>query len=271
VTSLRAEWVSRPWGRLRVRRGGAGAPLLAVHGLGGSGRYWGRLAEEVGDRFEVVAPDLAGFGASGKPSEATYDLAFHLADLDAALGEADRRVFVVGHSIGAVVAAFWAAGHEERVAGLALLAAPFPTGGGEDAWMREGTPPRGAALVMRAFRIAIPMLSLPVGVARRYPPGIALDYGRQSLLGRARTTWWTLHDPGVTLALEAAARSLANVPSLLVHAADDRTVGIREQERWAAALPWAERVTIPRGGHQFLLREGGAEPLARWLDATLRA
>jgi pimeloyl-ACP methyl ester carboxylesterase len=253
-----------------VRSGGSGPPLLAVHGLGGSGRYWQGLADAGGDRYRVVAPDLAGFGASGKPREEPYDLAFHLADLDAALGGDTGPLVVVGHSVGAVIAAFWAAAHPERVRALALLAAPFPSGGAEDAWMREGIPPPDSPLVMRAFPYLVPALALPVGVALRYPPGVAFDYGRQHLVGRARTTWWTLHDPGVPAELERAAPSLEHVPTLLANARDDRSIPLAAQERWADALPNASRVLVRSGGHQFPLR-GGTGRLLAWLDATLRA
>jgi pimeloyl-ACP methyl ester carboxylesterase len=268
VTRLRARTISRPWGDLRVWEAGAGIPLLAIHGLGGSGRYWRRLAERAGDRFRIVAPDLAGFGGSGKPRDQRYDLAFHLANLDATLEGVPGPVAVAGHSIGGTLAAFWAAERVERVGALAILAAPFPTGDGEYAWMREGTPPAGSRAVMRAFRVLVRLLSLPVGVARRYPPAVALDYGRQGFLGRARTTWWALHDPDVTPAIERAATALARVPVLLANAPDDRTVDLESQDRWASALPHAERVVVPDGGHQFLLRS--VEPLVAWLDATLR-
>jgi pimeloyl-ACP methyl ester carboxylesterase len=261
---LRPRDVRRPWGRLRVWDGGVGATLLAVHGMGGSGRYWRRLAERAGDRIRVVAPDLAGFGGSAKPRSERYDLPFHLANLDAALEGVRGDVVVTGHSIGGAIAAFWAAERVGRVRGVALLAAPYPAGDGEHAWMREGNPPPGSRAVMRAFRVLVPLLSLPVGVARRYPPGVALDYGRQGFVGRARTTWWVLHDPGVRPALERAAASLANVPVLLANTPDDRTVPLSSQDRWAEALPHAERVVVGDGGHQFPLRT--AEPLLAWLD-----
>lgn len=253
---------------MRVWESGAGRPLLAIHGLGGSGRYWQRLADRIGDRFRVIAPDLAGFGASDKPSDPSYDLAFHLANLDAALEGIPGPVVVAGHSLGGVIGAFWAAEHAERVSALALLAAPYPNGDGENGWMREGRPPPGARLYLKTLRALVSTLSFPVGIARGYPPAVALDYGRQRFLGRARTTWWALHDPGVTTRLERAASALSEIPTLLANAADDRTVELGAQDRWARLLPAAERVVVRSGGHQFLLR-GGDEPLVSWLGATL--
>ena len=36
--------------------------VIALHCSLGSGRQWTRLAEALGDGFEVIAPDLAGYG-----------------------------------------------------------------------------------------------------------------------------------------------------------------------------------------------------------------
>jgi 2-hydroxy-6-oxonona-2,4-dienedioate hydrolase len=42
--------------------------LVLVHGLGVSGRYMVPTAERLAPHFRVYAPDLPGFGRSGKPS-----------------------------------------------------------------------------------------------------------------------------------------------------------------------------------------------------------
>lgn len=248
---------------------GGGPTVLAVHGLGGSGRYWRGLAEGPGRRFRLVAPDLAGFGASSKPRSPSYDRAFHLANLDAAIGP-DGPVAVVGHSIGGTIAALWAARHAERTTALALAAAPFPSADGGHGWMREGRPPPGMRLAARGIRLLVPVLSLPVGLARGYPAPIARDYGRQRFHARSRTMWWVLHDPELAGELGRARRALADVPVLLVHADDDRTVLAETVGRWGALLPHATRTDVSTGGHQFLLRAGFG-PLVRWLDATLPA
>lgn len=46
-----------------IRRG-AGAPLLLVHGLGGSWRSWGPILDELARQREVIAVDLPGFGTT---------------------------------------------------------------------------------------------------------------------------------------------------------------------------------------------------------------
>jgi pimeloyl-ACP methyl ester carboxylesterase len=252
---------------MRVWQGGSGkAPLLAVHGLGGSGRYWDGLARRVGERFRVLAPDLAGFGSSDKPA-VSYDRAFHLECLDAAIRElgGDEPLVVVGHSLGAVFAALFASRHPGRTAALALAAAPFPTGEGEPAWARR-SPPAAVRVAGGLLRAAWPVVAVPVGAARGYPAAVVRDFGRQRLHGRTRTMVSALYEPSVIDELGSVRRLSPGVPALLVNARDDRTVRLSDQERWADLLPGAARVVLEDGGHQFLLRSGFA-PIVSWLDA----
>ena len=52
---------------LRVRHGGAGPPLLLLHGYPETHMMWGKIADELARDFTVVAPDLRGYGESSKP------------------------------------------------------------------------------------------------------------------------------------------------------------------------------------------------------------
>lgn len=257
-------WVERPWGRQRVWEAGDGTPLLAIHGLGGSGRYWQGLADRVGDRYRVIAPDLAGFGSSDKPDIA-YDRAGHLEDLGSAT-PSDGPVAVVGHSLGGVLAALWASGNASRVEALALAAPPFPLGEGPD-YRLMGTPPtsiRRRAAVGLA-KVTLPVVSFPVGLARGYPPSVVRDFARQTLGARGGTMWSLLTDPTIREEIDDAGVIDGRTPTLIVHAADDRTVRSEAHGRWADLLPHADARMLPEGGHQFLLR-GGFEPVAGWLE-----
>ena len=49
---------------MRSVRTGVGAPLLLVHGLGGSSRSWGPLLDELAAQRYVIAVDLPGFGTT---------------------------------------------------------------------------------------------------------------------------------------------------------------------------------------------------------------
>ncbi len=100
---------------------GDGTPVVAVHALTGSSLSFGGVAERLAGRQPLLAFDLRGRGDSDKPS-GPYGILQHACDLDLALSRMgiDRPV-VVGHSMGAYVAAALAAFRPGRVAGVLLL------------------------------------------------------------------------------------------------------------------------------------------------------
>jgi pimeloyl-ACP methyl ester carboxylesterase len=111
---------------LRTRLGfarvyGAGPPLVCVHGLAVSSRYFVPLAERLAARHRVVVPDLPGYGKSPTPPRALgiEELADALTEwLD--LLEVERAP-LVGNSLGCQVAVDLAVRRPERVSGLVLL------------------------------------------------------------------------------------------------------------------------------------------------------
>jgi pimeloyl-ACP methyl ester carboxylesterase len=101
-------------------------PLLAIHGLTASSRAWLEVATRLDGA--VIAPDLRGRGGSGA-LPGPYGMAAHAADCVAVLDALGvDRATVVGHSMGAFIAAVLAHRHPERVARLVLVdgGAPLP-------------------------------------------------------------------------------------------------------------------------------------------------
>lgn len=124
-------------GRVAWREAGQGTPLVLLHGIGsGSGSWAGQLAA-LSVRHRVIAWDAPGYGESDPLPESRPlgdDYATVLADW---LGRIDAAApIVVGHSLGAIVAATWAsrAGVAPRAL---LLASPARGYGGSPADQRE--------------------------------------------------------------------------------------------------------------------------------------
>jgi pimeloyl-ACP methyl ester carboxylesterase len=100
----------------------AGAPLvLAIHGITSTSRTWLATARALGDRATLVAVDLRGRGRSVElPPVVGLDA--HVHDMVAVLDAVGlERAVVVGHSLGAYIAARLAVAHPERVARLVLV------------------------------------------------------------------------------------------------------------------------------------------------------
>jgi pimeloyl-ACP methyl ester carboxylesterase len=111
-------------GALTWREAGRGPALVLLHGIGsGAASFAGQLAG-LSQTHRVIAWDAPGYGESA-PLPNPRPLAADYADaLSALLGHlAVDRLVLVGHSLGALVAADWAARHGERVQ-LLVLASP---------------------------------------------------------------------------------------------------------------------------------------------------
>ncbi|HEX4187274.1 MAG TPA: alpha/beta hydrolase [Solirubrobacteraceae bacterium] len=90
-----------------VRAGAGGYPLLLVHGWPETKRIWWRNIAPLAEAgFEVIAPDLRGYGESGLAGDGFYDLAAHARDLHALLADSlghDRCAAVGGDLGGGVI------------------------------------------------------------------------------------------------------------------------------------------------------------------------
>ncbi|HVA53599.1 MAG TPA: alpha/beta hydrolase [Acidimicrobiales bacterium] len=93
--------------------------LVFVHGLGTGSQAWAPQVTHFGERYQVVTPDLPGFGdTEGEFSFASAEN--HLATVVDELGSDD--VVLVGLSLGALVALHYALRFPDRVKGLVLVA-----------------------------------------------------------------------------------------------------------------------------------------------------
>lgn len=105
---------------MHYRESGEGAPLVFLHGNPASSHIWRKVLPSVGPG-RLLAPDLIGMGASGKPDIA-YEFADHAAYLDTWFDALDLEgVVLIGHDWGGALAFDWAARNPGRVAGIAFL------------------------------------------------------------------------------------------------------------------------------------------------------
>src|SRR4051794_29335440 len=112
--------------RIHLATGESGPPLLLLHGHPQTYLTWHKIAPRLAERFAVVAPDLRGYGDSGKPEggegHVNYSKRAMAADQVAvmrALGF--NRFAVVGHDRGGRVAHRMALDHPDAVERIAVL------------------------------------------------------------------------------------------------------------------------------------------------------
>lgn len=111
---------------LHVRVGGAGPAVLLIHGYGDTGDMWAPLAAKLIRDHTVIIPDLRGMGLSAAATDG-FTKKNEARDLAGVLDQLDvRRVDVVGHDIGNMVAFAFAEAYPDRTTRLVMMDAPVP-------------------------------------------------------------------------------------------------------------------------------------------------
>ncbi len=211
-----------------LEAGEGSPPVVLLHGLSGSSRWWQRNVGAVAGRHRVVLPDVIGFGRSRCPGPLpdVPGLAEVLAGWAAGLG--DGRVRLVGHSMGGQLAIHVAARHPELVERLVLVDAagiPRPLTPRQMArFAYEMTPPH---------RWGDPRF-LPVIV------GDALKAGAFTILRALRHI---VRDDVRPLLSAIAA------PTLVVWGERDSIIPLEHGRRMRAAIPDARLLVLKRAYH----------------------
>ncbi|HZW04921.1 MAG TPA: alpha/beta hydrolase [Anaerolineaceae bacterium] len=115
------------------RTGDDKPPVVLLHGFSDAALSWNRLPVALEPEFDVVLVDARGHGYSAAP-ETGYAPEDHAADLLALIEQLQLdRPALVGHAMGAVVAATLAAAHPAMVRGLILEEPTWPQPGADEA------------------------------------------------------------------------------------------------------------------------------------------
>ncbi len=124
--------------RLSVHQGGGGRPLILLHGYPQNHMCWAKVAPELTRHFNVIIPDLRGYGDSDAPADDTahtvyskLEMARDVVGLMDALGI--EKAMILGHDRGARVTYRLALDHPHRVDRIGIIEI-VPTGDFWAAW-----------------------------------------------------------------------------------------------------------------------------------------
>ncbi len=132
---------------LSVHRGGTGAPLILLHGYPQNHHCWAHVAPTLAEYFDVIVPDLRGYGDSDAPEDdaahSVYSKREMARDIVGLMEALDlQKAHVLGHDRGGRVAYRMALDHPERIDRLGIIEI-VPTGDFWAAW--------GADLAIKAY------------------------------------------------------------------------------------------------------------------------
>ncbi|HAE58455.1 MAG TPA: alpha/beta hydrolase [Anaerolineae bacterium] len=231
--------------QLHYIRAGSGQPLVLIHGFPLDHSAWEQSLPHLTAHFDVILPDLSGFGASALPEGGCGldEMAASLAGLLRGLGLS--RAFLAGHSMGGYIALAFARQSPEMVLGLGLIS----TQAGSDTPEGQANRHKTAAAVAEKG---------PGVVADAMSPKLSANPAHEALL---RETILRQPAPGIINALKAmAARpdssgllSHFDFPVSIVHGLADALIPVERAREMKAALLRVHLTELPGVGHMPML------------------
>jgi 3-oxoadipate enol-lactonase len=108
---------------IHYKEKGQGFPVVLIHGYTGNLRNWALQVREIAQKYRTISPDLRGHGLSVKPTRREdYSLELFAADVCGLLDAlAVPECYLVGHSMGGMVAQEFILRHPEMVRALVLV------------------------------------------------------------------------------------------------------------------------------------------------------
>jgi pimeloyl-ACP methyl ester carboxylesterase len=244
------------------------APVLYVHGVPESSDEWVELLARTGG----LAPDLPGFGRTGKPGSLSYTIDEYDRFIERFLAETgNERVRMLVHDWGAVGLAF-AQRRPERIERLVIVnAVPFLPG---YRWHRTAriwrTPLLGELAMGTTGRFTSRLASRGANVTPGPLPEEWLDSVLAHFDQGTQRAILRLYRSSPSQVLEQAGRRLGEVraPALVAWGMKDPYIPSRFAAAYAAALPNAELLELPDAGHwPWFDRPDLLERLAEFLSA----
>ena len=122
-----------------VKWGDQGQPIVCIHGLTANAFFYQAVADDLARDHQLYAYDLRGRGDSDKPTQG-YSVPLHAEDLAHLISAWKlERPIIIGHSLGALIALYFAAHYPDKLSKLVLVdaGAPLPWNTPEEqpAWL----------------------------------------------------------------------------------------------------------------------------------------
>jgi len=224
--------------RTHLRRGGAGEPLLYLHGASGAPLIM-PFMEKLAQRFDVLVPEHPGYGLSDEPEwlENIHDAAYFYLDFLKKLNL--KNVVVVGSSMGGWIAMEMAVRDTSRLKSLVLVSpAGIAAPGVQPADIFLMPPEEVIRNLFYDEKLALARLAEPMTPE-------ALDIALKNRHTTARLAWEPrLHDPFLPKWLHRI-----DVPVKIIWGREDRILPVGFVEEYKRLLPRAKVHIVENAGH----------------------
>ena len=239
------KYLSYRQGQIAYRETGTGQTLFFLHGMNGNSKSWENLFYSLSSSFRVVAWDAPSFGGSdvfGDNIEEYKNAAKALIETLKL-----KKIILIGHSMGGLIAGQLAYDNDVSVSGLILSSTHLGFG------CKKGEPlMERYANRLKTFSTKLSDIDYAMERAQRNTPegtsesvikflaNVALDIRKESIRDGGR------------MSQEADNTNICKdlkVPVLILSGGKDTVISTEMHASLIAALPRAHKVVFPKAGH----------------------
>ena len=231
--------------QLAYERRGKGTPLVLLHGFPLDHHLWDEVVPLLEDTFDVILPDLRGFGNSTM-IDAPHTMDDYASDIASLLDHLNiQKAALVGHSMGGYVALAFARLYPGRLSGLGLVSSQ----------LLADAPERKEGRYKSADEVSANGIdSVVEAMAPKFTPDEKLQaYARASMKRQQPEAYI-----GALKAMAERSDSTPLLPSfhfpvVVIHGDSDSLIPVDRAREVKAALPQAQLVEIPGAGHMPMM------------------
>ena len=231
--------------QLAYERRGKGTPLVLLHGYPLDHHLWDEVLPLLEDTFDVILPDLRGFGESTTVNS-PYSMDDYASDVAGLLDQLGiQETAIVGHSMGGYVALAFLRLYPERVRGLGLVSSQ----------VLADPPDRKEGRYKSAADVAENGIS---SVVTTMTPKFTTD---EKLQAFARASMEQQQPVAYIGALKSMAErtdstpllSSLKAPVVIIHGDSDALIPVDRAREVKTAVPQAHLVEISGAGHMPMM------------------
>ena len=227
----------------------AGESLLLIHGFGGNKDNFTRIARQL-ENYNLIIPDLLGFGDSSKPMTADYRAeaqATRLHELLQAKGLASN-IHIGGNSMGGAISVAYAAKYPKEVKSLWLIDSAGFWSVGVPKSLESATLENNPLLVNKKedfYQMYDFVMSKPPYI----PKSVKAVFAQERIANKALES--KILAQIVEDNVEERAKVIAeyNIPTLVVWGEEDKVIKPETVTLIKEIIPQSQVITMPKIGH----------------------